>query len=190
MFLLNFSKWQTRLKLSSREPQKNTNLTIPSLSTGNWYRLSDITAWSGRLWQLAWARLSGESAGQLPKPPNCKGRQGVTGITGNMAILNSGFHAWKFFFFGNYPKFGHVPSNIFSSPLLGRKGTKNVGLKGRKIISLPGAHKDLGPTLEIACIYICVPKTQSASRRRHRYCDRIKGKSFDMMGERDMAYSV
>ena len=57
---------------------------------------------------------------------------------------------------GNYPKFGRKPSEIFSSPLLGRKRAKNVGLRGRKIISLQGAPTDLGPTLEMACICICM----------------------------------
>ena len=70
-----------------------------------------------------------------------------------MAPVNSGFHARKIFFSGNYPKFGQTPSQIFSSPVLGRKIVKNIGLKGHNIISLPGAPKGLGSALEMACIY-------------------------------------
>ena len=47
----------------------------------------------------------------------------------------------------NYPKFGHALSKMFAKSVLGRRSLKNVGFKGRQIISLPGAPTFLGPAL-------------------------------------------
>ena len=44
-------------------------------------------------------------------------------------LVNSGFHTRKNFF-ESYPQFGHAPSEIFASPVLGRTRLKNVGFKG------------------------------------------------------------
>lgn len=65
------------------------------------------------------------------------GRLDVTKIFGNIVLLNSGFHTRK-----NSPKIirnlGMGPQKIFVSPFQGWKRLKNVGLKGRKVIDLPG----------------------------------------------------
>ena len=59
-------------------------------------------------------------------------RQDVTGVIGNTALVNSGFHT-RNSFFENYPLFGQVPSERFASPFLGRC------LMGYQIITLLGA---------------------------------------------------
>jgi len=60
-----------------------------------------------------------------------------------MMLINSGFHT-RNNLSENIPQFGHAPSELFASPVLGRKSLKNVGLKGRRIINLPGAPTCLG----------------------------------------------
>lgn len=47
----------------------------------------------------------------------------------------------------NYPQFGHLLLKRFASPVLGRKNLRNIGLKRRHIISLPGVTTYLGPVL-------------------------------------------
>ena len=61
-------------------------------------------------------------------------------------LINSGFHT-RNNLPENIPQFGHAPSELFASPLLGRKSLKNIGLKGRRIINLPGAPTCLGLAL-------------------------------------------
>ena len=61
-------------------------------------------------------------------------------------LINSGFHT-RNNLSENIPQFGHAPSELFASPLLGRKSLKNIGLKGRRIINLPGAPTCLGLAL-------------------------------------------
>ena len=79
----------------------------------------------------------------------------------NTALESSEIWCWctQLFYtrknFENYPQFRYAPSKIFASPVLGRKSSKNVGLKGakllfrpgRQIISLRGAPTCLGPFL-------------------------------------------
>jgi len=48
-----------------------------------------------------------------------------------MALGNSGLQMQKKFS-QNYPEFGYVPSNIFTSPVLGQVSVKNIGFKGTK----------------------------------------------------------
>jgi len=63
-------------------------------------------------------------------------------------LINSGFHTQNNLS-ENIPQFGHAPSELFSSPILGRKNLKNVGLKRRRIINLSGAPTGLGPALVV-----------------------------------------
>jgi len=56
----------------------------------------------------------------------------------------------------NYPRFRHAPSKIFAISVLCRKILKNIGLKGRKIISLHGRHKFLEPALFFSYKIICL----------------------------------
>jgi hypothetical protein len=63
-----------------------------------------------------------------------------------MVLVNLGFHTRKNLSENN-PQFGHAFSKIFSSPVLGRKSLKNIGLKWRRIIRLPGASTSLRPAL-------------------------------------------
>jgi hypothetical protein len=56
----------------------------------------------------------------------------------DMVSVNSGFHTRKNFS-ENFPQFWHTPSKRLASPILGQKSLKNIGSKGRHIISLPGA---------------------------------------------------
>jgi hypothetical protein len=69
-----------------------------------------------------------------------------------MVLVNSGFHTRK-----NvseiYPKLWHASAKMFASPVLGRKSLKNIGLKGRQIISLPGKLTRLGPALDTALTF-------------------------------------
>jgi len=71
------------------------------------------------------------------------------------------------------PKFGHVPSEIFVSPILGRKTFKDISLKGRQIISLPVSPTCAGvalavytrynttrPSNKIWCGCICIHTTE------------------------------
>lgn len=61
--------------------------------------------------------------------------RGITGMIGNVVLVNSSFHTRKDFS-ENYLQFGHASSKCFASPVLGRKRLKNIGLEGRQIISL------------------------------------------------------
>ena len=63
-----------------------------------------------------------------------------------MVLINSGFHKQNNLS-ENIPQFGHAPSELFASPFLGRKSLKNIGLKGSRIINLPGAPTCLGTAL-------------------------------------------
>ena len=60
-----------------------------------------------------------------------------------MVLINSGFHK-RNNLSENIPQFGHTPSELFASPILCRKSLRNVGLKGRRIIILPGGPHVLG----------------------------------------------
>jgi hypothetical protein len=64
-----------------------------------------------------------------------------------MALVNLGFPRASKFSENYYPQFGHAPSKIFTSPVLGRRMLKNISLKGRQIHSLPGAPAFLGSLL-------------------------------------------
>ena len=61
-------------------------------------------------------------------------------------LVNSDLHT-RMNFSENYPQFWHAISIIFAKLVLGRQRLKNVGFKGHKIISLPGAPTFLGPVL-------------------------------------------
>jgi hypothetical protein len=82
-------------------------------------------------------------AGQLP---GAQGRKGVTGIFGNTLLVNLGFHAQNNFS-ENYPKFWHVFSRKFASPVPNRKILIKIGLKEHQIISLRREPTCLEPTL-------------------------------------------
>jgi hypothetical protein len=73
--------------------------------------------------------------------------QDVTGIIGNMVLVNSVFDMWKDFS-KKYPQFGYMPSKMFASLVLCWKSLKNIYLKGRQIISLPGGAHISGRPLE------------------------------------------
>ena len=47
----------------------------------------------------------------------------------------------------NNLQFGQEPSKMFARVVVGRKSLENIGLKGRKIISLPASPMCLGPAL-------------------------------------------
>lgn len=49
----------------------------------------------------------------------------------------------------NYLQFRHALPKTFASPVLGRKSFKNIGLKGRRTIKLPGAPTCLGRALSL-----------------------------------------
>jgi hypothetical protein len=73
----------------------------------------------------------------------CLGRQIIRGwnvaeIKGNMMLVNSGFQMWKDLF-GNYPQYGHEPSKIFYSPVLGPKNLEIIVLEWRQIIIVLGS---------------------------------------------------
>jgi hypothetical protein len=57
-----------------------------------------------------------------------------------MLTVNSGFNTRKKFS-ENYPQFGHVPSKRFATLLIVLESLKNIVLKARQIISLPGGAK-------------------------------------------------
>jgi len=63
-----------------------------------------------------------------------------------MVLVNSGFRMRKNFS-GNYLESGNAPWEMFASPVLGPKILKNVGLRWRQLISLPGAPACLGSIL-------------------------------------------
>ena len=52
-------------------------------------------------------------------------------------LINSGFHTQNNLS-ENISQFGHAPSALFASPILSRKSLNNIGLKGRRIINMPG----------------------------------------------------
>jgi hypothetical protein len=54
-----------------------------------------------------------------------------------MAPVNSGVHRGNNFTENN-PQFQHVTSKTFASPFLGRKTSKNIGLKKLQFISITG----------------------------------------------------
>jgi len=54
-----------------------------------------------------------------------------------MVLINSGFHK-RNNLSENIPQFGHTAWELFASPILCRKSLRNIGLKGRRIIILPG----------------------------------------------------
>ena len=65
-----------------------------------------------------------------------------------MVLINSGFHT-RNNLSENIPQFGHAPSELFASPILGRKSLENIGLKGRRIIKLLETPTCLGPALVV-----------------------------------------
>ena len=76
---------------------------------------------------IAGAGLRGGPAEQLPGAPTCNGRY-VTGIIGSMGLVNLGYHTRKKCS-DNYPQFGHGPSTIFASPIVGRRSLNNTDFK-------------------------------------------------------------
>jgi hypothetical protein len=62
------------------------------------------------------------------RPGICPGRKDVTGIIGNMLLVNSGFYTRKNCS-ANYPQFGYARSKRFAGCVQDRKISKNVGLK-------------------------------------------------------------
>jgi len=67
----------------------------------------------------------------------------IAGIIGNMVLINSGFHK-RNNLSENTPQFGHTPSELFASLILCQKSLRNIGLKGRRIIILPGGPHVFG----------------------------------------------
>jgi hypothetical protein len=68
-----------------------------------------------------------------------------------MLPVNSGFRR-RVNFTENQVQFGHAPSRRFVNPALGRKFLKkNIGLKGRHIINLPGTPTYLVQALLLQC---------------------------------------
>jgi len=82
----------------------------------------------------------GQTKGQLPGVPTCKGHYSVTGIIRNMVLANWGFHT-QMNFSQNYPQFGHALSRGFTNPVLRwtsvLRGTKWIACLGHHIINLP-----------------------------------------------------
>jgi hypothetical protein len=74
-------------------------------------------------------RTKGRNSLAAARGANLKRRSDVTGIIRNMVLVNS----------ENYRQYLLAPSKIFASFFLGRKNVKNVRLRGRRIIILPGA---------------------------------------------------
>ena len=67
-----------------------------------------------------------------------KGRQVVTGIIGNMVLVNSLFpHAEEFL------RKLSAPSKIFSIPVLGSENLNNIDSKRRQMVGLPGTPDHL-----------------------------------------------
>jgi hypothetical protein len=94
-------------------PREGAPLSIPEQ-----YMTEDNTATITYEHPSCKARLWGRPVGQLPGKPTFKRHQEVTGMIGNMALVNSDFLNVKDFS-KNYPQFGHVPSKMFASPVLG-----------------------------------------------------------------------
>jgi len=102
-----------------------------------------------RIWGfLPYGKLRAERDWRVGHPGSCQGRKAVTGIIGNMVLINSGFHT-RDNLSENIPQLRHAPSGLFGSPILGRKNLKNIDLKRRRIINLPGAPTCLGPSLVV-----------------------------------------
>jgi hypothetical protein len=57
---------------------------------------------------------------------------------GNMVLVNSGFHM-QHILSERYAQSGHAPSVKFANPVLNWESLKNISLKERQIINLPGA---------------------------------------------------
>jgi len=92
-----------------------------------------------RIWGfLPYGKLRAERDWRVGQPGSCQGPKAVTGIIGNMVMINSGFHM-RDNLSENIPQLRHAPSGLFGSPILGRKILKNIGLKRRRIINLPVA---------------------------------------------------
>ena len=60
-----------------------------------------------------------------------------------MMLINSSFHT-RNNLSENIPQFGHAPSELFASLILGRKSIKNIGLKGSELLICPGRPHVLG----------------------------------------------
>ena len=67
----------------------------------------------------------------------------IAGIIGNMVLINSGFHK-RNNLSENIPQFGHTAWELFASPILCRKSLRNIGLKERRIIIVPGGPHVFG----------------------------------------------
>ena len=63
-----------------------------------------------------------------------------------MVLVNLRFYMRQNFYETN-PQFGQAPLEYFVSRLIGLKTSKNISLKGRQFIDLPGASTRLGPGL-------------------------------------------
>jgi hypothetical protein len=78
-----------------------------------------------------------KGVGQLPGTPAYKGALDVTGITGNIVLVNSRFHARKNFY-KNTAMWACALENFASPVVCPPKRLKDIGFKGRKIIAYPG----------------------------------------------------
>ena len=125
---------------------------------------------------IVWYRCTNKShsMGQASRAaawaPTHKGHQDVTRITGNMVLVNWGFHIGKNFF-KNYQQFGYTPSEVFVNPVLSCKNLNNIGLNGHKIISLPMVPTCLRPVL----VWIV-----TSVRIYHTAQNHVTGKSSDL----------
>jgi hypothetical protein len=80
-----------------------------------------------------------------------------------MVLIKSRFHT-RNNLSENILQFGHAPLELFGSPILGRKSLKNIGLKWRRIIRLPGAPTSwTGPGC-VAWVGICLPTFRDSQR--------------------------
>jgi hypothetical protein len=61
--------------------------------------------------------------GRLTAAPTFEGHQEVTGVIGNMVLVNTGFYTRKNFS-ENYPQFGHARHQNFASPVNRLKNLK------------------------------------------------------------------
>ena len=69
-------------------------------------------------------------------------------MIGNMVLVNSGFpHPKKCL--RRLSTIGHALSKMFASPILGRKSSKSIGLKGRQINDMLRAPPCFWPTLSV-----------------------------------------
>ena len=91
-------------------------------------------------------------AGQLPRAPTYEECYDITGIIGDMAQVNSGFHKQKNLS-ENDLQFGHVTSKVLVIPVLGPKcllsisdlrSTKLLTCLVHQITELPGVLSRLG----------------------------------------------